>query len=285
MNKPYKGSFLFITIITVLAGVLPIINFSMGMIVPFEVSFLIGFILLLLVFVIWDAIQRYSLRTAVYILIFTYLSAYVAEMLGVNFGLIFGEYYYTEYFGIQFLGVPLLAGTAWGPITYAAYHVSEGLLPTPSLKNQSFLNKIWLCLLPAFLAAIATTAWDLSIDAIAVDGGWWVWKNGGIYLSDLSGGIPVSNFIGWLGLSTFIQLVYRLVIIPSDRPKRIAAGPIVLYLSLFLTSFLVVLTTLQRSDIALIGLMSMGPFVLPALRHLFLFFNIKQSTNPREIQA
>ena len=283
MNKIYKSSFLYITILTVLAVAMPIINFSMGMVIPFKVSFLIGFTVLQLIFVVWDAIQRYSLRTAVYIIIFTYLSAYAAEFLGVNFGLIFGEYYYTEYFGVQILGVPLLAGTAWGPITYAAYHISEGLLPTPSLKNQSFVKQIWLCLLPAFLAAIATTAWDLSIDAIAVDGGWWIWKNGGTYLSDLSGGIPISNFIGWLGLSTFIQLIYRLVIIPSDRPKSVAAGPIVLYLSLFLTSILVVLTTLQRPDIALIGLMSMGPFVLPALRHLFLFFSIKQSTNPREI--
>ncbi|MCD4752340.1 MAG: carotenoid biosynthesis protein [Anaerolineaceae bacterium] len=283
MNKIYKSSFLYITILTLLSIALIFTNFFIGMLIPFDVSFLIGYVMLLLVFVIWDAIQRYSLRTAVYILIFTYLSAFAAEMLGVNFGLIFGEYYYTKHLGVQILGVPLLAGTAWGPITYAAYHVSEGLLPTSSLKNQSLLMKIWLCLLPAFLTAIATTAWDLSIDAIAVDEGWWVWKNGGHYLSDLSGGIPISNFVGWLGLSTFIQLIYRLVIIPSDRPKSIAAGPIVLYLSLFLTSFSVVLTTLQRPDVALIGLMSMGPFALPALRHLFLFFSIKQSAKPREI--
>jgi len=258
-------SFWYILILTILSAGLIFTNAILGMVIPFHVSILIGFILLLLVFVFWDAYQRYGLRTTLLMLGGTYLAAFTAEMLGVNFGLIFGEYYYTERLGIQILGVPLLAGTAWGPITYAAYHLSCRLWPFPDMSKKPFSTRLFVHIFPSFMAALAATAWDLVIDPIAVADGWWIWVGGGRYLPSIKGGIPNSNFIGWIALSFLIQMVYRMMLLPHENHSKTIDGPVILYISLYLTSIGVALTVTREGVVAVIGAFCMGIFIFPIL--------------------
>ncbi|NSW53223.1 MAG: carotenoid biosynthesis protein [Anaerolineae bacterium] len=262
-----RTAFWYITLVTALSTVLIVVNAAIGMKIPFTVDFLIGFIAALLVFVVWHAVLTRGWAAGCLLLAFIYLSAFLAEMLGVNFGLVFGPYHYPDLLGVQVAGVPLLAGLAWGPITYGAYHLSEFLLPMPMLKGKSPFQAVGACVLPSLLGAFAVTAWDLVIDAIAVDGGWWVWHAGGAYLPMIQGGIPVSNFTGWLGLSFFIQLILRLVFPPHGMgvDGYLMAGPLVLYGALFLTSIGVSATILLHPEVTLVGVMSMGPLVVAGI--------------------
>jgi len=272
MIKDQPGPFHYLSGITASAVLLIILNAVTGMHIPFRVEFLIGFVGALMVFVIWHSVLTKGWQRTVWMMAFSFVIAFSAEALGVNFGLIFGHYHYTQALGLQFLGVPFLAALAWEPILYAAFSLTDILAPSLTDHSSSWLQRMPIDLWMAVIGALATTAWDMMIDPIAVSQGWWVWEEGGAYLPYLRNGVPVQNFLGWLGVAFTINLVYRSITNHGQQPRRSLSlslyGPLVLYSSLFLTSFGVTLTILARSEVALVGLLAMGPFLAIALTNL-----------------
>jgi uncharacterized membrane protein len=266
-----KGNFtaplIYLIVITALSVIMIGLNAALGMIIPFRVEFLIGFIGLLGIFCVWHAVISMGWKKSTIFFLSSYLIAFFAEVLGVNFGLIFGEYHYTQVLGVKLLGVPLLAATAWEPIIYAAYGLSYILMPSSNHKSLVLVRSIFWGLCTAGIAALATTAWDLMIDPIAVSEGWWIWHGGGAYMENIQNGVPIQNFIGWLGVSLSINLVHQVFNLrPLDQSNNrfYSIGYIALYSALFLTASGVSLTILQRPDIALIGMMSMLPLLIIA---------------------
>ena len=159
------------------------------------------------------------------------------------------------------------------------------LFQSPNILAPSFSDrsKSWLSRLPAniwmaIVGALATTAWDMMIDPIAVNEGWWVWSNGGSYANEIANGVPISNFLGWLCVSFVIQLIYRLISGTQHVPEKKTIflslyGPILLYSSLFLTSIGVTITILKNPEVAIIGLLAMGPIIAIALTNINLIQN------------
>ena len=47
-----------------------------------------------------------------------FLIGMIAEILGVNFGIIFGEYEYLDNLGIKIFGVPIIIGVQWILLTF-----------------------------------------------------------------------------------------------------------------------------------------------------------------------
>jgi putative membrane protein len=257
------ASFIYIVFVMALSVALIFANDWLNLGIPFTVHFLIGFVGLLMVFVIWHAILTKGWRRSFIVFSFSFIITFIAEALGVNFGLIFGRYYYTQFLGVGVLGVPFLAALAWEPILYAAYYLTELILP----KTISGSLANWLGF--GIIGAFATTAWDMMIDPIAVHQGWWVWLDGGAYALEIENGVPISNFLGWLGVAFVIMLVYRWQI-AGGAPRRRSVcwedyGPIALYAALFTTSCGVVVTILSNYGVALVGLMSMAPLLLISL--------------------
>ncbi len=269
-----KAPFLYILAITLISILLIILNVLLGMRIPFSVAFLLGYVGSALVFVVWHAVLTKGWQRSLIMFVASFVVAFTAEALGVNFGLVFGHYYYTSALGISLFGVPFLAALAWEPVVYAAFCLSDMLASRGESLSITILRQtspVWA----AGIGALATTAWDLMIDPIAVSQGWWVWVNGGAYVPYLANGVPITNFLGWLLVAFIINLVYRRVADGMQRPVKSAAlsyyGPLTLYSSLFLTAFGVALTVLKRPEVALIGLLAMGPFILIALTNLPLF--------------
>lgn len=279
MNIGDKGSgpFRYLAVVTVLSVLLIILNVLLGMRIPFSVGFLLGYVGTLLVFVVWHAILTKGLKRSLLMFLLSFIVAFTAEALGVNFGLVFGHYYYTPLLGPSLFGVPFLAALAWEPIVYAAFCLSDMLAMRGEPTPHSFSRKttgLWV----AAIGALATTAWDLMIDPIAVSQGWWVWVNGGQYVPYLANGVPITNFMGWLLVAFVINLIYRKVSdgieTPVPSPGLTFYGPLTLYCSLFLTAFGVTLTILQRPEVALIGVLTMGPLIVIALTNLPVFLFI-----------
>jgi uncharacterized membrane protein len=279
MKKVDKGKrpFSYLIAVTVISIVLIILNALLGMRIPFKVDFLVGYVGASLIFVIWHAVLTKGWKRSLIMFGLSFFVAFTAEALGVNFGLVFGHYYYTKILGISLFGVPLLAALAWEPIVYAAFCISDMLTPhmaslSPLVKQIS--SPIWA----AAIGAFATTAWDMMIDPIAVSQGWWVWVNGGPYVPYVAHGVPIQNFVGWLGVAFVINLIYRKIADGMDQSKSTSLtfyGPVVLYCSLFLTAFGVAITILERPEVALIGMLAMGPFIVIALTNLPAFiFNL-----------
>ena len=117
--------------------------------------------------------------------------------------------------------------------------------------------------------ALATTAWDLMIDPIAVSQGWWIWIDGGQYLPGLNNGIPVSNYLGWLVISFVVMLIFALITRSAPTIQHSHSleiyGPITLYATLLITTFGATLSILDSPGIALVGLFAMGPFLVIAI--------------------
>jgi putative membrane protein len=279
-----KCPFRYLVAVTVVSVILIGLNVLLGMRIPFTVNFLLGIVGALLVFVVWHAVLTKGWRRSLLMFGLSFVVAFTAEALGVNFGLVFGHYYYTKVLGVSLFGVPFLAALAWEPIVYAAFCISDMLSPlVAGLPSQSThkASPFWL----AVIGALATTAWDMMIDPIAVSQGWWVWVGGGPYMPYVSNGVPIQNFIGWLLVAFLINLIYRKITDGIPQPGRSASltlyGPLTLYLSLFLTSFGVSVTILQRPEVALIGTLAMGPFIVIALMNLPIFLvNLRKLTSP-----
>jgi len=268
-NRYEKILYIYILVITISSTLIILVNAIFQLNLPFSVNFLIAYVSLLFVFVVFHSIMSKGWKKTIGLLLFSFTTAFFAEVLGVNFGLIFGNYYYTNILGISLLGVPLLAALAWEPILYASFSITTIIAPQNSDSKSLGFNPIFVSILMALIGAFATTAWDMMIDPIAVSEGWWVWLDGGSYANDIANGVPISNFIGWLLVSFVIQLFYRLYMSKNTKVNQSSFttyyGPVLLYISLFLTSIGVTITILKNFEVALIGFLSMAPFITIAI--------------------
>lgn len=126
------------------------------------------------------------------------------EQVGVETGLIYGNYHYTDYLGEKVGHVPIIIPLAWFMMIYPSYIIGNLIFAGKPLLLQ---NKISQIILLALLSAVIMTAWDFVIDPYlsgpTVKA--WIWEEGGAYF-----GIPIHNFFGWI-LTTFsIYLIYRI---------------------------------------------------------------------------
>lgn len=226
------------------------------------------FVIQLLIFILWNGVLTMGWKPTLLVFCANFLITFLAEALGVNFGIIFGNYYYTDLLGSQVFGVPVLIALAWEPILFASFYMTDILIPVGT--ERSGLSQKWLLFLGlSLVAAFATTAWDVMIDPVAVHRGWWVWRDGGPYTPYIEHGVPISNFIGWLITAFVCQMACRLIKDKGPKPRRSlhlsSYGPIGLYFLLFLQVFGVSLIFLGRPEVAFMGLMAMGPFIIVAV--------------------
>lgn len=114
------------------------------------------------------------------------VAGFLAEVLGVHTGLVFGSYQYGPTLGLQLWQVPLLIGLNWLMLVYTTGHLSDLLrLPWP---------------IKALLAAGLMVGLDFFIEPVAVAFDFWSWQGGDI---------PFSNYAGWFGLSLLLQFYYQ----------------------------------------------------------------------------
>ena len=136
------------------------------------------------------------------------------EHVGVETGLIYGAYHYTDALGLKLGHVPIIIPIAWFMMIYPSYIIANLIgsgrqMMTRDKNNYSnnpitLVQILWL----SFLSAVIMTAWDLVVDPY-LSGPTeraWIWEDGGQYF-----GVPLHNFGGWL-LTTFtIYFIFRLL--------------------------------------------------------------------------
>jgi len=158
------------------------------------------------------------------------------EYIAVETSLMHGAYEYTDKMGWKLGHVPLLIPFAWLSMLYPAHiiarvildggvlHVSALPIPpsqrrrpsTGRKRKQQFATglgseecplSVWRfaqrTLLLSTLTSLVMTAWDLPMDPVMVEEGYWVWKDGGAFF-----GVPVQNFVGWFLLGFLICALF-----------------------------------------------------------------------------
>jgi putative membrane protein len=134
--------------------------------------------LLLSVTVLGYALENYGSK-AYLLFVLAFVFGVVVEWLGKTTGFPFGNYFYAEQ-GPMIFGVPTIVPLGWWAFTMIALSVPSAY-------------KYWL-------APLALVAWDVGLDPLMVQQGFWNFSPAGFYF-----GIPLSNFFGWY-IAGFILL-------------------------------------------------------------------------------
>jgi putative membrane protein len=132
-------------------------------------------------------VNQKSLNKKEVIIVFLIFSiGMIAEILGVNYGLIFGKYDYGDNLGLKLLGVPLLIGLNWVVLTFIC----------GSISNHFIKNKY----LSIVVGIILMLLIDITLEPIAPILDYW----------EFSGSIaPIQNYIGWAFTSLLTLSIYQ----------------------------------------------------------------------------
>jgi putative membrane protein len=143
------------------------------------VTLLLSWLLLLINHRMWN-------RFFVLFMVSIMMGGFIAEVLGVETGLVFGEYTYGETLGFKVFNVPLLIGVNWFILVY-----SSGMI-TNLVKTNWFLRAIF----GAFLMVLL----DISLEPVAISYDFWSWNNNEI---------PIQNYISWFLFSFLFHSVFQ----------------------------------------------------------------------------
>ena len=147
------------------------------------------FISFVLLFVNQKQLESKELKSAFLI----FFIGMISEILGVNYGLIFGDYVYLDNLGFKILGVPVLIGVNWIILTFI----------TGSLSSFIFKNKY----VSIIMGAILMIGLDLLIEPVAPLLGFWIF--------DLQI-VPLQNYIGWFVIGIITQAIFQFKIAEKE---------------------------------------------------------------------
>ena len=157
----------------------------------YDLDFFAGYtpINLFLMSIILFANIKLNNKNQIFSLLLIFLIGMFSEFIGVNYGLIFGEYIYGNNLGFKLFGVPFLIGLNWVILTVICANIASILI-----KNNSIIQMI-------FLGTILMLLMDFVMEPIAPKLDLWKFKNLVV---------PTSNYIGWLIISILTQTIYNI---------------------------------------------------------------------------
>lgn len=176
----------------------------------FSPGFFAPFTPLTLAFTCFVFLIHQPLNNLNYTLSFIGLAAvgFVAEVIGVKTGVVFGNYYYGNALGYKVLGVPLVISLNWGLL------INIGVLVATYLSKKPLLT--------ATLSALIITGVDLVIEQVSSQMDYWHFSNG------IAG---IQNYIGWFIISFFTSWLLQKHLVKGD--KKIALVFLLLQLFFF----------------------------------------------------
>ena len=136
------------------------------------------------------------------------IAGFLAEVIGVHTGMLFGQYKYGNALGIKVADVPLLIGLNWLMLVYS----------TGTLVNKLKSSK-WV---KALAGAGLMLLLDFFLEPVAMHFDFWSWQGNSI---------PLSNYIGWFGLGFLLQVYFQYV--PAYKQNPLAIWVYVVQLTFF----------------------------------------------------
>lgn len=129
-----------------------------------------------------------------FLFLFIVVVSIIAEWLGVNYGLIFGDYSYGHNLGPKIGGVPYLIGVNWAVLTFATAIIAS-----------SWFQNFWLKTLSGALLMLFL---DFFLETSAPVFDFWYWD---------IGHAPLENFIGWFSLALIFHALVQKVSLKGNE--------------------------------------------------------------------
>tara|TARA_B100000886_G_scaffold136261_1_gene91986 strand:- start:184 stop:819 length:636 start_codon:yes stop_codon:yes gene_type:complete len=131
--------------------------------------------------------QTNATRIKFFIVLTIFFVGMIAEILGVQCGLIFGNYEYGNNLGLKLLGVPILIGFNWVVLTVICGSISSKIFKKSKIFSVIFGITLMLLI-------------DITLEPIAPVLDYW----------EFSGSkAPLQNYIGWGITSLITQTLYQ----------------------------------------------------------------------------
>ena len=115
------------------------------------------------------------------------LVCFVAEMIGVNTHLLFGNYQYGIALGLKLWDTPIVIGLNWLVLIYCISSL------TKTIRDQWYFP---------LAGASAMVAFDWLMEPVATAAGMWIWADGNI---------PAKNYMDWFLISGLLFLMIRIL--------------------------------------------------------------------------
>jgi len=152
-------------------------------------------VVLLTMFLLLTNSQIKSFKAYILFSFIAFMTGMVTEIIGVNTGLLFGNYAYGEVLGPKIYGVPFLIGLNWFVIVYCAGALLTQGVELLKNKLQIKINGFASSILVIIGGAAITTCFDFILEPVAVKLHFWSWENGQI---------PLLNYLCWFIISAFL---------------------------------------------------------------------------------
>ena len=115
-----------------------------------------------------------------------FILGFITEVLGVNFGLVYGSYTYGENLGLKIFEVPLIICLNWSLLTIVSADVGKFITRNKGLR---ILSGVLIMILLDFLIEISAPRFDF-----------WVFKDGIV---------PITNYFGWFLVASISHWWYQ----------------------------------------------------------------------------
>lgn len=151
----------------------------------------------------------------------------IVEIIGINTGMLFGDYTYGNVLGFKVQNVPVLIGINWFIIIYCSGISINTLLmkainriAADTGKNPMALKALSVIIDGATLAVF----FDWLMEPVAVKLGYWVWNGDGL--------IPMFNYICWFVISLMLLTVFHFA--KFNKQNKFAVNLLLIQLMFFL---------------------------------------------------
>ncbi len=182
-------------------------------------------LLLSLVLLIWTQTEKNISFFLLLLICFTV--GISVEIVGINTGILFGDYTYGNVLGYKIKNVPLLIGINWFIIIYCCGISINTLLmkainrvAADTGKNPMALKALSVIVDGATLAVF----FDWVMEPVAVKLGYWVWNG--------DGAIPMFNYICWFVVSLLLLTVFHLS--KFNKQNKFAVNLLLIQMMFFL---------------------------------------------------
>lgn len=142
--------------------------------------------------------RQWSLRFGLF-LAMVFVAGWSVEWLGVNTGIIFGEYDYDAGLGLKLFGIPLIIGLNWVLLIYCTGTIAS-FVPLPNWAK-------------ALVGAALMVALDFLIEPFAIKHGLWTWAGPTI---------PLRNYLAWFIISFAMLLPFFYSHFSTRNPVAVA---------------------------------------------------------------
>ena len=180
-----------------------------GLVSPFQSLFLtvtpLSLVLSFSLLLLWMPEWKWNVLL---FLLAAFVVGIAAEIIGVHYGFLFGDYYYGKTLGPKILEVPWAIGLNWFMVIYC----------NAVLVNH--LSAHWM--IKVAITAGMAVGYDYLMEPVAMTLDFWQWAG------DV---IPMQNYIGWFMISLFLALLFFSLKINPRNP--IAIPLLLIQLSFF----------------------------------------------------